>query len=349
VFAGVITRKVIRVFIIAFLALLIVREIQHCNFGCINISSCTNSGFCWGDGNLAFSDSYEQNIPVTSGATLELRSMLGGSIQVKGWDKPFVQVAITKRAATQDDLKKIAISVSSDALQKGGDARRVEIVEGAEGSGWWKGGDWFNVSWSNWKGTSPRIDYELFVPRKTFKSISLGVRSGLVVTRDFETGETLNINSQSGALTVENIKGNVDVRSRSGFITIVDVDGMVNLDSASGSIRIGQVRKNLSVRSRSGAIQIENVQGSAQVETKSGLVGMRNIAGDVRVEARSGAIMLANVSGAVDASAKSGAVTVSRAHNAQGTVKASSRSSSVIVKDHTGAVIAEGRGQIVVK
>lgn len=109
----------------------------------------------------------------------------------------------------------------------------------------------------------------------------------------------LYIDDGSGAISVENIQGRVDVEDGSGTMDIKHITGDVAIDDGSGSIRVIGVNGNVNIDDSSGDVRVEDVTGRVSVDDGSGTIYIMNIGADVTVSDGSGSIRIDGVEGNV--------------------------------------------------
>ena len=174
---------------------------------------------------------------------------------------------------------------------------------------------------------SPRIEYQLVVPRSCAASIvsrsgradaegisgplELAARSGKGGCAR-EIGGDVRVNSTSGSTQLESIAGSVSIESRSGSVRVAGCKGACTIAARSGSIQIEDVGGNLDAETRSGSASISGAGGSLKMLTRSGSVRYEGqVCGAFNIEVWSGSIRLAVESDSVfflDAESAHGAV-----------------------------------------
>ncbi len=120
----------------------------------------------------------------------------------------------------------------------------------------------------------------------------------------------------------------------SGAQTIRNIRGPVNIKAASGSIRVEKIDRDVQLSTASGSISANDVGGDVRVSSASGSVTVSNIKGDVRVKAVAGVIRVSQPGGRVEADTASGEVEIQGAAN---DVKAHAASGRVYVQGNPGA------------
>jgi DUF4097 and DUF4098 domain-containing protein YvlB len=120
----------------------------------------------------------------------------------------------------------------------------------------------------------------------------------------------------------------------SGAQTIRNIRGPVNIKAASGSIRLEKVDRDVQLSTASGSVSANDVGSDVHISSASGSVTVTNIKGDVSVHAISGVIRLSQPGGRVEADTASGEVEIQGAAN---DVKAHATSGRVYVQGNPGA------------
>jgi hypothetical protein len=136
------------------------------------------------------------------------------------------------------------------------------------------------------------------------------------VTIDDDSGEielrtikgAVVINDDSGAVMVDTVMGNVTIEDDSGEIVVRNVTGNIEIEDDSGSITIAQVIGSVRVRDDdSGSIMVENVRGDVLIdEDSSGSITVEDISGNFTVAHKSG--------GGIDYERVSGRVRIPERH-----------------------------------
>jgi hypothetical protein len=90
----------------------------------------------------------------------------------------------------------------------------------------------------------------------------------------------------------------VVIEDDSGWIKVANT-GALTIDDDSGAIELRNINGNVTIHDDSGAIDIHTVTGNVSIEDDSGELTVRNVTGSVEIEDDSGAITVANVSGSL--------------------------------------------------
>ncbi|TMV48081.1 DUF4097 domain-containing protein [Paenibacillus mesophilus] len=103
---------------------------------------------------------------------------------------------------------------------------------------------------------------------------------------------------------------NLDVEDDSGDISITDIRGNVNIDDDSGDIALQHIQGKLDIEDESGAIELSDVIGDASVDDESGDIVIRDHTGNVSLKDESGEIRVTNVKGGVTVEDGSGDINI---------------------------------------
>ena len=110
----------------------------------------------------------------------------------------------------------------------------------------------------------------------------------------------LDINDGSGSIEIRDIEGDIILDDGSGSLTIERVRGRVEVEDGSGSIEIDDVEGDLKVDDGSGSLTIRRITGSVEVTDGSGSITIDTVSKDVYIrESGSGGLTIDNVSGKV--------------------------------------------------
>ena len=200
-----------------------------------------------------------------------------GALRVEGRDDVEEVVVTAAKCASDADL----LDELTVALTRDGDRVRLETDRPG-----------FRVF-----GGHARIDLEVHVPLGTPATLQDG--SGeLFVTG---TGAT-SIDDGSGEIEVRDIDGTVTVRDGSGEVVVRGVAGDLDVVDGSGEVDVAEVAGHVGITDGSGSITVVDVGGDVLVRADgSGGIDVRTVAGDFRVAADgSGEIVHADVGGRVD-------------------------------------------------
>jgi len=154
-------------------------------------------------------------------------------------------------------------------------------------------------------GRSPRIDYQVTVPRATDATITN--RSGRVEVERIKG--PLVLESRSGRASVREIGADTKIVSRSGSVKVESIAGALSLESRSGTVRTLGCRQDANLVVRSGTVQVEDIGGDLKLDSRSGMVSISDVKGGVAVRTASGSVRYEGpVGGPFDIDVQSGSV-----------------------------------------
>jgi len=181
-----------------------------------------------------------------------------------------------------------------------------------------------------------RLKVGYFNDRKLARRVSISYEIVVPATTE------IIAESGSGAISVRDIAGPVDVNTGSGSVTLDDISSAVKARTGSGSIRAERVGGGFEGSSGSGSIYLsQTAPGDVTVSTGSGASELTGVAGAVRVSAGSGRITIdGRQEGDWDLQAGSGTIRVTLPADAAFDLDAESSSGGIDI-DHPLTV--EGR------
>jgi hypothetical protein len=205
-----------------------------------------------------------------------------GSIEIRAWDRPEVEVVVERRADTKEEADSIEIKAEQSGNRISVEARRPSQREHRVVFG-------FHV------GRSASIVAR--VPH----SLNLMARSGdgsIVAER---IGGRIELRTSDGSVRGEGLEGELRVHTGDGSIKLDGIDAGLDIDTEDGSITVDGRVSRLHARSGDGGITIRAANGSA-------------MAGDWEVTTGDGRVQLelpGDFSGEIDAHTGDGRVDVS--------------------------------------
>lgn len=135
---------------------------------------------------------------------------------------------------------------------------------------------------------------------------NISIAYSIQVPHDTEISSTV----ASGAQTIRNVRGPVNVKAASGSIRVEKIDRDVQLSTASGSISANDVGSDLHVSSASGSVTVSNIKGDVRVNALAGVIRVSRPGGRVVADTASGEVEIQDVAKDVKAHAASGRVYV---------------------------------------
>jgi DUF4097 and DUF4098 domain-containing protein YvlB len=149
----------------------------------------------------------------------------------------------------------------------------------------------------------------------------------------------VGIDSAGGAIQVSTLDGSARLRTSGGALTIEDVAGDVAGKTSGGAIRVARVTGNVDVNTSGGSVEIERVDGRAHAESSGGPISVRASRGDVLVRTSGGRIQVQDAGGRVEAETSGGPISVAFAPgNSRGGVLSTSGGGVNAVVDANAAL-----------
>jgi beta-lactamase regulating signal transducer with metallopeptidase domain/DUF4097 and DUF4098 domain-containing protein YvlB len=294
-------------------------------------------------------------VNAAAGERLELNLDTGGDVEIRGWDRPSVEVRFQLGGRDWRDTRVVAERIN------GGVRVRSFLVGHPRSS-----------------STSHR--FELRVPRRF--DLELRSAGGAVSLTDLEG--TFEGHTGGGEITIEHAKGRAELATGGGDIHVTDSDlggrvstggGTVRLSSVRGGLRgasgggpviysdgtrdesagdlggvkvspdgshIGGARDRdpgfLHISRAGGEVNLDDAPGGAEITTGGGDIHVRHGAGDIRARTGGGEIEVGPVAGSVWASTGGGdiRITLEDADGKKQTIDASSGGGKVILELPSG-------------
>ncbi len=143
-----------------------------------------------------------------------------------------------------------------------------------------------NSSSGFWQGDSPHINLKVTVP----SHLMLAVEDGSGAASISNINGAVEVKDGSGELTITNIKNNLSVDDGSGSLYVNNVIGNVTIVDGSGSMELSEIDGNVDIDDGSGSIYAKEISGSALFEDGSGDLTVRKVDGVITIDDGSGDI-----------------------------------------------------------
>ena len=165
-----------------------------------------------------------------------------GSIEIRPWDKPDVQVVVEKRGRDKEDVAVIDVQASQN-----GNRIEVTVSEPKNVGG-------LDFHFNNHRSA------KLIVSLPSSSDIAARSGDGSI---DIEqvTGR-VQLRSGDGSIRGRSLAGDVNVHTGDGSIKLDDVNGALNVDTGDGSIVLGGMLTNVHARSGDGSVTVHAEPGS---------------------------------------------------------------------------------------
>lgn len=161
----------------------------------------------------------------------------------------------------------------------------------------------------------------------------------------------LNALNISGAIHVQNLKGNLKTATSSGDTKIENISASAICSTVSGSLTAKEIEGNLKATTSSGDTKIENISGNLICNTVSGNIAAKAIAGICKLRSSSGAITASAIKGEAVADTVSGQINVKdvdknfAGRSSSGSIVALNIKNIAIVNSNSGNIAVENNGR----
>ena len=113
-------------------------------------------------------------------------------------------------------------------------------------------------------------------------------------------GLSLAVEDGTGAIRIENVRGNLYVHDGTGSMSLTGVGGNVEIEDGTGSITVTGVGGDIWIDDGTGGIEVRNVAGSVTVDDGTGDIDVADVDKDlVIVNGGAGSVDFSNVKGHV--------------------------------------------------
>jgi hypothetical protein len=125
-----------------------------------------------------------------------------------------------------------------------------------------------------------RLDFAVTIPA----GVPVEIEDGSGWIKVSNTGAT-TIEDGSGSIDIRNVRGDLRITDGSGEIEVRDVVGRVKIEDNSGELTVRNVNGDVSVNDGSGAITVRDVIGSVRIpDDGSGSISIENVRRDVIID-----------------------------------------------------------------
>jgi DUF4097 and DUF4098 domain-containing protein YvlB len=183
----------------------------------------------------------EKHFPVTGTPEVVLGTF-DGSIEIRPWDKPDVQVVVEKRGRDQADVAAIVVSATQS-----GNRIDVTVTEPKNDGG-------FNLHFNNYRSA------KLIVSVPSASDVSARSGDGSIDIEEV-TGR-LQLRTGDGSIRGRSLAGDVNAHTGDGSIKLNGVNGTLTVDTGDGSIALAGTLMSVRARSGDGSVTIHAEPGS---------------------------------------------------------------------------------------
>jgi hypothetical protein len=182
----------------------------------------------------------EKKFAVTGPARISL-STFNGSIEVRGWDRNEVAVAVEKRGPDQATVDKIQVRTAQD-----GNAITIDVPKPSP------------LMTAGFR-VSPGANLIVSVPVQTAVTGRSG--DGAITVRG--VNGKVDLETDDGNVRVEDVKGDIAIRSGDGAVDARHVQGGARINTGDGSVRAEGILSSLDLETRDGSVDVSARTGSA--------------------------------------------------------------------------------------
>jgi DUF4097 and DUF4098 domain-containing protein YvlB len=123
-----------------------------------------------------------------------------------------------------------------------------------------------------------------------------------------DVNSDIRVNSSSGNISLNNIKGNITAKSDFGNLKISHAEGDLNLSSNSGNVSLRDTKGNGNIRCSFGNLRLDSITGNMDIVSSSGNMAIHNMTGSLVSACDFGKQTLENVNGNIKARTNSGSI-----------------------------------------
>jgi hypothetical protein len=138
-----------------------------------------------------------------------------------------------------------------------------------------------------------------------------------------------------GRVTVQGVKGDVDVHNEYSPVEISDIDGKVTVADDEGSVNVKNVSKPVAIDARGSNVTVSNLQDSVKIISSHRRVVVSDVAADVQLTSSYGSATLRKIKGNVDINSDTDRLSL---EDIGGYLKAVAQGSSLRVNNAGGLV-----------
>lgn len=140
-------------------------------------------------------------------------------------------------------------------------------------------------------GGSVRFELKL----KPMSGWHMGWSRGPEIAVELPASTDARLNTASGSVSLQGVRGDEDLRSSSGSVTATEIEGALKVESGSGTLHLRALRGSLNAHTGSGSIDADGVIGLRRLSTGSGSIHLTlqrgsMLDGGATVETGSGSI-----------------------------------------------------------
>jgi Putative adhesin len=168
-----------------------------------------------------------------------------------------------------------------------------------------------------------------------------------IIKLDVPNGATVEVDLESGGLTVSQFKGTLRARLHGGAARVDDVEGQIRIVNGKGAVVFKRVSGRLDVLTAGGNVAAQQIKGELQAVSDAGSISVEDIDGPLAVRSTTGSIEASHLTGVARLTTRTGAVHVKGAER-QLTVRTQSGDVTLdqSIVDHTTIDTFKGRVEV---
>lgn len=220
-----------------------------------------------------------------------------GSVNLQGWDRPFILMEGYK-SVSGPDLETVNLALAEMemvAYERSGDRLVVEYSPPLKMR---------DVNPFNQFDES--VHFTINVPKGL--AIEIYNKDGAVKAANLD--KSLLIDHTVGDVRVENIRGGTNVISAGGNITAVDIEQYLDLDSREGRVVVERINGNAVIRHKNGSVVLSEVSNDVYMNCESADCTIRQIKGQLEIDNMGGDVMANYIFSGVNAKLRKGNLTL---------------------------------------
>jgi DUF4097 and DUF4098 domain-containing protein YvlB len=216
----------------------------------------------------------------------------------------------------------------------------------------------FNSKW----GWSEDVEFKITLPSQFHLDLNT---SGGDVTLNSNMNGNMNIRSQGGDLTCQDVIGNVDLHTSGGDVSVGNINGELNIktlggdittkrisgegasvETMGGDISVEKVGDGLAAKTYGGDIEVGDAGNSVRAKTLGGDIILGKVDGSVRMETNGGDLICKGANGSVEAKTLGGDINL---ENVKGRIEASTKGGDItaeLLEVEWSSEIASSSGEI---
>ncbi len=204
-----------------------------------------------------FEDIIERSFSIGPGGTIELHTS-DADVELKGSDQEDVSVTVIRKAKRVSEERAQAL-FENHVVEFDLSGDRLTIEDRRENR---------NTRFWNMKNESFQVRYILTCPLQ----------------------QNLEIKTNDGDLTIENIEGELEVRTNDGDLEVANLSGEIFLSTNDGDANAEDLAGEVVIKTNDGDLYVDRIEGSVSLNTNDGDIRLEDMAGSVKARTHDGDI-----------------------------------------------------------